>query len=1791
MLQTATNNNSHQGLSRTPSVSSVNSQLSTEPDALGTNPSVLVAPERGAAIYNAPNSTSITDEAYRDSDTASIASSAFHSEARLSEMQSRFQQVHRLARGYKEKNKQLINAYKALERERDQLKQLMEANQTKALRRVDELRDELELDKKAKHDVEVNYTLMLSEKDEMIRVLRQQVTLLKEGKDLPDDLKEVIEAGHARELERKRSMVQQNRELVNKVGELEAQLQLTTTQLQEHVVKRNELHQQVINYEKLKEQAAKDTSGVVNLRRELTDKKLANEALEQQVRGLKEQLTNLLSSATAANSSTTTTVETTEEDHPNNLANRLSKLQSILETEQARRKQAETELTRERQDAQAQELLIEQLRATIEQNTSRALDKTCELQAIKKDLEGKQLQLLEISDSLKKEQAQRAELETQLNVKNLRLTELEQKAALVSDLEERIVQLTAVEQECELLRQQIHEFDQLEAYVLTQVLRMEQVAQDVFAPDSTNPDVVTSSTASKISERTEDSGGSTGLKLSQGIEKLVSVLNRMGSELAQRDRREMNQIQQVAEHEVAMTQLKETYGLQQRELESQFALEKSAFEGRIRSKTKQVEELQNQLGEVGVQLATLQSRLAEATQEAQIKEKDASKLSEIRVHLEQQLAEQKAQCNALESKIQQLTQKNAHLQSERDELLGHLEESWECAKQVNSDQVVSDHTRVDTQSHHDSNSMSKLVCLKQSVQSVRESIDQIRDECALYQTRSLKQILSEMNHCVELIQSAWNSHVIASQRSDQTANENQRLQSEVLSLRERLITIEQDREQTNVQLMLLREQADQTAERLTHADLIREKHRQLTDSHQATVAELDSVRAKLTEFCTTGQTEHEQLVRERDELKHIVDECKIELTEFRQRLEQDQARQCNLEVRLADERAHAEELKAQLNQAMLDRESAHQALMEFDANVNTVLSKQAADAQRWTHLNETTQQLAQRLTFSESRVEQLMQDNEARTVEHQSHLDAANLEIARLSALFNQAQTEAQKSGSIANAVSALLMKAISSDAQDCLARVKRVSLEVELIGSPSSLETEQLTVLRKSLLEIQQKLTALTASCANSDMQPDSPLAVLLARLTQDSHTITELETRVNHMVREKDREHSEIISQVYNEARSEIARLTEQCTHSADTERLLEQTVSTLTTELDTLRNADLARCDELMSAQSVLETVQQRLSTTEKQLAETHAIGERRESDLQEKETQIAHLEAKLTEMSRANEVQTSEKQSQLETMATTHAEAIQQIRLDYDRKLADQMHKTNEERTSLVQSHQTQLQELQESFSSKEKQWKQQIKVNADNHQHQPLHWVVLFPSFLRPLWACDDLLWFLFFHVTFSIARQIFYPLLIILIVPSPSFFYHPPSPLYIRTHRAHEILHSNFMDEIREQYQKEMEALKAEHALHTQDMQTEFQLQLRGRETELRVDFDQKMGNFKRISFQTRVYIALDFVFRFTCFSLVFLVHCSFCWMPKAAATEESERTATKLVDERNHLMESVNSAKNEIDILRARISDLESALECARVNDSDSNSVSRSVSKDDPNEVQRLRDEVARLTTQLQTQSRALDQPLTSTHASTDDQRTDVLTVQTEVITPIESGARLTVHPPIAHEPLVAPKSSNWVEELRNQILQAESIDSLHPSVRSNPYLTSVSIEEYEALQCHNADLQNQLQQLSADFEALRANCTASNGPHSHYTPSGLFETSSSVRQFSFPPTSPGIHSPMGVLQEMVEYEYLKNVLFEYMIGRETGTLAKVLCSIMKFNSEQTKKVLQYEDIKSRTWTLRTVD
>ncbi|XP_053476606.1 golgin subfamily A member 4 isoform X2 [Ictalurus furcatus] len=53
----------------------------------------------------------------------------------------------------------------------------------------------------------------------------------------------------------------------------------------------------------------------------------------------------------------------------------------------------------------------------------------------------------------------------------------------------------------------------------------------------------------------------------------------------------------------------------------------------------------------------------------------------------------------------------------------------------------------------------------------------------------------------------------------------------------------------------------------------------------------------------------------------------------------------------------------------------------------------------------------------------------------------------------------------------------------------------------------------------------------------------------------------------------------------------------------------------------------------------------------------------------------------------------------------------------------------------------------------------------------------------------------------------------------------------------------------------------------------------------------------------------------------------------------------------------------------------------------------------------------------------------------------------------------------------------------------------------------------------------------------------------------------------------------------EPTEFEYLRKVIFEYMMGRETKTMAKVITSMLKFPADQAQKVLEREDTRVMPW------
>ena len=56
----------------------------------------------------------------------------------------------------------------------------------------------------------------------------------------------------------------------------------------------------------------------------------------------------------------------------------------------------------------------------------------------------------------------------------------------------------------------------------------------------------------------------------------------------------------------------------------------------------------------------------------------------------------------------------------------------------------------------------------------------------------------------------------------------------------------------------------------------------------------------------------------------------------------------------------------------------------------------------------------------------------------------------------------------------------------------------------------------------------------------------------------------------------------------------------------------------------------------------------------------------------------------------------------------------------------------------------------------------------------------------------------------------------------------------------------------------------------------------------------------------------------------------------------------------------------------------------------------------------------------------------------------------------------------------------------------------------------------------------------------------------------------------------------PSYSLEEATEYEYLRNILYQYMMGKQSMTLAKVLATVVKFTPEQMKEIDLHEEKKA---------
>ncbi|XP_043931273.1 golgin subfamily A member 4-like [Protopterus annectens] len=121
---------------------------------------------------------------------------------------SREQLIHQLQRmdrslgNYRMKYSELVTTYRTLQREKEKIQVILSQSQDKALRRIGELREELQMDQQAKKHLQEEFDAALEEKDQLISVLQTQNTLLKlrlGNEQLSDDSVEVVAPSSDRE--------------------------------------------------------------------------------------------------------------------------------------------------------------------------------------------------------------------------------------------------------------------------------------------------------------------------------------------------------------------------------------------------------------------------------------------------------------------------------------------------------------------------------------------------------------------------------------------------------------------------------------------------------------------------------------------------------------------------------------------------------------------------------------------------------------------------------------------------------------------------------------------------------------------------------------------------------------------------------------------------------------------------------------------------------------------------------------------------------------------------------------------------------------------------------------------------------------------------------------------------------------------------------------------------------------------------------------------------------------------------------------------------------------------------------------------------------------------------------------------------------------------------------------------------------------------------------------------------------------------------------------------------------
>ncbi|CAG2176520.1 unnamed protein product, partial [Oppiella nova] len=96
---------------------------------------------------------------------------------------------------YRDRWTQVVKGYRLLVEDKEKMKKVLVDTQDKALRRINELREQSNLEQQAKRHLEENLRLVIDEKDEKIKVLQTKIGLLKDNNGLNGVTDDLVDLG------------------------------------------------------------------------------------------------------------------------------------------------------------------------------------------------------------------------------------------------------------------------------------------------------------------------------------------------------------------------------------------------------------------------------------------------------------------------------------------------------------------------------------------------------------------------------------------------------------------------------------------------------------------------------------------------------------------------------------------------------------------------------------------------------------------------------------------------------------------------------------------------------------------------------------------------------------------------------------------------------------------------------------------------------------------------------------------------------------------------------------------------------------------------------------------------------------------------------------------------------------------------------------------------------------------------------------------------------------------------------------------------------------------------------------------------------------------------------------------------------------------------------------------------------------------------------------------------------------------------------------------------------------